>query len=222
MINIDQIIAKARTFIGTPYRYGGSSPISGFDCSGFLFYVFNQFGINIGRTTYDQIKKGALITDKAALLPGDLIFYLDKQNSPYHVVMYTGNNMIIESPRTGFNVREVKMSTWNGIARRIIAPEPVIPIPVEPINPIPTPPSSTPKTYYRVVCGSFTNKSLANNRVISLKSLGFDSFLLAYTIGSNSSFRVICGSFEDLSVAGKRCDDLKKKGYDSFIMTFIN
>lgn len=219
MISVNQIIDKARSFIGTPYRYGGASPSTGFDCSGFLFYIFNQFGINIGRTTYDQIKKGTLITDKNSLLPGDLIFYLDSQKSPYHVVMYTGNNMIIESPRTGFNVREVKMSTWNGVARRIIAPSVVQP-PTIPVNP-PTPPIN-PKTYYRVVCGNFTNQSLANNRIISLKSIGFESFLLSYSNGSITNFRVICGSFEDLSVATKRSDDLKKRGYDSFIMTFVN
>lgn len=203
---VDEIIGKARTLIGTPYKYGGSNPSTGFDCSGFLFYIFNQFGVNIGRTTYDQIKKGTLIDDKSSLLPGDLIFYLDSKKSPYHVVMYTGNNMIIESPRTGLEVREVKMSSWSGIARRNISPLIVD--------------ASPSKTYYRVVCGSFSNKTLANNRLSELIRLGFDSFLVAYINGSSTYFRVICGSFKSLSVATNRSNDLKKKGYDSFIMTF--
>lgn len=211
MPSSNEIIKKARSFIGLAYSYGGSSPSTGFDCSGFLFYIFNQFGINIGRTTYSQIAKGKKINTKSDLLPGDLIFYLDENKSPYHVVMYTGNDMIIESPRTGLSIREIKMNIWSGEARRIL---PEITTTITPV----TPPIS-PKLYYRVVCGSFATKDFANVRKDLLNKLGYDSFLLAYPNVANTSFRVICGSFSDKTLATTRISELKLKGFDSFILT---
>lgn len=203
-----EIIQKARTFIGTPYRYGGSSPTTGFDCSGFLFYVFNQFGIDIGRTTYIQITKGSKITKKEDLLPGDLIFYLDENNSPYHVVMYTGDNKIIESPRTGLTVRETTLIKWNGVARRIITPQPATIVS----------PAVNPNVYFRVVCGTFNLRDYANKRKDALTNASFDSFLVAYQSGTSTLFRIICGSFENRDLAQKRVNDLKNKGFDSFLL----
>jgi putative cell-wall hydrolase len=94
----DQVIAFAKRFLGTPYRYGGMSP-AGFDCSGFTKYVFSNFGINLGRTTYDQVNNGSYV-NKANLQAGDLVLF--KQGSGVdHVGIYCGNGTFIHSTRPG-------------------------------------------------------------------------------------------------------------------------
>jgi len=93
------IIAYASNFLGTPYLWGGTSPSTGFDCSGFTQYVYAHFGIRIGRTTYDQIKNGYEVA-KNQLQAGDLVFFGAK-NNPTHMGIYVGNNTYIHSPRTG-------------------------------------------------------------------------------------------------------------------------
>lgn len=98
-VSDSNIIAYASNFLGTPYLWGGTSPSTGFDCSGFTQYVYAHFGIKIGRTTYDQINDGYEVS-KGELQPGDLIFYGEGGN-PTHMGMYVGNNTYIHSPRTG-------------------------------------------------------------------------------------------------------------------------
>ena len=94
-----QVINYAKKFLGTPYAYGGTSP-KGFDCSGFTQYVFREaLGINLGRTTYDQIKNGSVVS-RSELKPGDLVF-LGSWSNPYHVGIYVGDDNYIHSPRTG-------------------------------------------------------------------------------------------------------------------------
>lgn len=107
------IVNYARTFIGVPYKWGGTTP-NGFDCSGFTQYVYKHFGYDITRTTYTQVLKGKAVT-KAELEPGDLVF-----PTAGHVQIYSGNGNVIEAPHTGANVREVKMwGFWK--ARRILS-----------------------------------------------------------------------------------------------------
>lgn len=94
-----QVVDYAKEFLGTPYVYGGTST-RGFDCSGFTQYMFREaLGINLGRTTYDQIKNG-LVVSKSELKPGDLVF-LGSWSNPYHVGIYVGDGNYIHSPRTG-------------------------------------------------------------------------------------------------------------------------
>lgn len=92
------VIAYASNFLGTPYKWGGTTP-AGFDCSGFTQYVYRHFGINLGRTTYNQIKDGYAVS-RDNLKPGDLVFY-GKGGNPSHMGIYVGNGMYIHSPRTG-------------------------------------------------------------------------------------------------------------------------
>jgi cell wall-associated NlpC family hydrolase len=93
------VIAYASNFLGIPYLWGGTSPQTGFDCSGFTQYVYAHFGITVGRTTYDQIKDGIPVS-KSNLQPGDLVFFGTWSN-PHHIGIYVGNNNYIHSPRTG-------------------------------------------------------------------------------------------------------------------------
>ncbi|CDF59415.1 C40 family peptidase [Thermobrachium celere] len=92
----DDVIEYAMRFLGTPYVWGGTTP-SGFDCSGFVKYVYSHFGINLPRTSREQATVGQAVSLSEAQ-PGDLVFF----HSPIsHVGIYVGNGMYIHAPRTG-------------------------------------------------------------------------------------------------------------------------
>lgn len=112
------IVAYAQNFLGTPYVWGGTSP-SGFDCSGFVQYVFNHFGISLSRTTYSQVNQGQAVSP-SALQPGDLVFF-GPASSPYHVGIYVGGGMYIHAPETGDVVKISSLSGSHGfsVARRV-------------------------------------------------------------------------------------------------------
>jgi cell wall-associated NlpC family hydrolase len=95
-------VKLAEQYIGTPYVWGGESP-GGFDCSGLLQFVWGKMGVQIPRTTFDQINAGRKVAKKN-LQPGDAIFFGTRDN-PHHVGMYIGNGKFIEAPFTGARVR---------------------------------------------------------------------------------------------------------------------
>jgi cell wall-associated NlpC family hydrolase len=114
----NNIIAYASNFLGTPYLWGGTSPSTGFDCSGFTQYVYAHFGISLGRTTYDQINDGYGVS-KDELRAGDLVFF-GKSGDPTHMGIYIGNNTYIHAPRTGDVVKISSMNRSDYItARRV-------------------------------------------------------------------------------------------------------
>lgn len=96
---IQSILSTADGYKGTPYVWGGTTP-AGFDCSGFVQYVYAQNGISITRTTYTQWDNDGTFVSKANLQPGDLV-YFGSGGSPSHVGLYVGGGMMIHSPRTG-------------------------------------------------------------------------------------------------------------------------
>ena len=104
----NEIINTAKSFLGTPYVWGGTSP-SGFDCSGFTQYVLAQNGKSIPRTSQEQFASGQAV-DKSQLQAGDLVFYGNGEAT--HVGIYEGNNKIIHSPHTGDVVKESDFSTY--------------------------------------------------------------------------------------------------------------
>ncbi len=118
-VSANAVIAYGATFLGTPYLWGGTSPSTGFDCSGFTQYVYRHFGINVGRTTYNQIKDGVQVS-KNNLMPGDLVFF-GKNNSPTHMGIYVGDNNYMHSPRTGDVLKISPMTRRDYItARRVM------------------------------------------------------------------------------------------------------
>jgi hypothetical protein len=96
-------LALARTYLGLPYLWGGTSPASGFDCSGFTWYVFKQQGITLPRVAADQARVGLRIPTVAQLIPGDLVFFADSSGYIHHMGMYVGgpNHEFVHSPHTG-------------------------------------------------------------------------------------------------------------------------
>lgn len=104
------IVGLAKKYLGTKYVFGGAQP-GGFDCSGFVQYLYHQKGINLPRTTFDQIKVGQRI-DKQQLQPGDIVFFNTENDprGPSHEGLYIGGNQFIQSPHTGDVVKISSMS----------------------------------------------------------------------------------------------------------------
>lgn len=100
-----KVLDYAKTMIGLPYVWGGTSPTSGVDCSGLVMLGLRKAGLNIGRVTYQQQNGGSRVPF-SQLQAGDLVFW--DHGGPAgadHVAFYLGNGQILEAPRTGLNVR---------------------------------------------------------------------------------------------------------------------
>lgn len=91
----DQVIEKANELLGVPYRYGGTSP-KGFDCSGFLYYVFDQVGVTLTRTTVSQYKEGTSV-ERNDLKIGDLVFFQTVRSGVSHSGIYVGDDQFIHA-----------------------------------------------------------------------------------------------------------------------------
>ncbi len=118
-----QIVAKAQQYLGTPYVYGGASP-SGFDCSGFTYYVLKSFGYNAYRTPADQYSHGTYVS-KSELKDGDLVFFSSTGGASItHVGIYVGNGQFIHSPnsRSVVSYADLTSGYWSNTyygARRV-------------------------------------------------------------------------------------------------------
>jgi len=116
------VLATAMELRGTPYSYGGSDP-SGFDCSGFVQWVFAQHGTRLPREVRDQFDAGALI-DRDEVRPGDLVFFQTVSRGASHVGLALGNDEFIHAPSSRGVVRIEKYTSgywdqrWVG-ARRV-------------------------------------------------------------------------------------------------------
>lgn len=90
-----QIVQMAQQYMGTPYAWGGSSP-GGFDCSGFIYYIYSQFGISLPRMSDGQFEVGRAISGDN-LLPGDLVFFTTYEPGASHVGIYLGGGRFIHA-----------------------------------------------------------------------------------------------------------------------------
>lgn len=119
----DELISNAMGFIGVAYRFGGTSP-TGFDCSGFMQYVFRKaFAVNLPRTSAAQAAVGSYVS-RSELRPGDMVFFRTHGSRISHVGMYIGNDRFIHAPRTGKRIEITSLSSkyWNAryvTARRV-------------------------------------------------------------------------------------------------------
>ena len=122
--NVEVTLDRALDFIGVHYKRGGNSPETGFDCSGFVKYLYNEtLGLVLPHNAKAIAQEGERV-EKAELQPGDLVFFNTMRRAFSHVGIYLGNNQFIHAPRTGARVRIEDMSNrywsrrFNG-ARRI-------------------------------------------------------------------------------------------------------
>ena len=119
----DSLISSAMGFIGVAYRFGGTTP-RGFDCSGFMQYVFRKaFAVNIPRTAAAQANFGSKVS-RSNLQAGDMVFFRTSGRRISHVGMYVSNDRFIHSPRTGKSVEITSLSSkyWSSkyaTARRV-------------------------------------------------------------------------------------------------------
>lgn len=109
--HIQNLLSKAVSLLGTPYRWGGTSPDRGFDCSGLVGYVFRTaLGMDLPRVSRDQAKAGELVSDRAALVAGDLVFF-GRRGRVDHVGIYVGEGRFLHAPSTGKDVRVDSLSS---------------------------------------------------------------------------------------------------------------
>lgn len=102
------VVAEAQKYIGTRYSWGGNTP-AGFDCSGFVKYVFNKFGISLPRTSQEQWNA---TTHVGSPRVGDLVFFETYQIGPSHVGIYLGNNKFISAASAGVKISDLTYSYW--------------------------------------------------------------------------------------------------------------
>ncbi|MBR5155490.1 MAG: C40 family peptidase [Clostridia bacterium] len=105
------VVELAKKYLGIPYVYGGSSP-SGFDCSGFVYFLYKNMGVTLNRVAADQMTNGTWVP-KNALQPGDIVGFANRSGYINHVGIYVGNGMMIHSPQTGEVVRYESIVTGN-------------------------------------------------------------------------------------------------------------
>ena len=109
------VVELAKQYLGTPYRYGGAAP-GGFDCSGFVYYIYSQMGVTLNRVAADQMTNGTWV-DKGNLQPGDIVGFTNSSGYINHVGIYAGNGMMIHSPQTGDVVKFESIVTGNYAGR---------------------------------------------------------------------------------------------------------
>jgi len=108
---VQSVLTQALAQLGIPYRWGGTTPDTGFDCSGLVKYVFQTaLGIELPRVSRDQARRGQPV-DQQELTPGDLVFFSRRGKVINHVGIYLGDGRFVHAPRTG---RDVTISNLNG------------------------------------------------------------------------------------------------------------
>ena len=122
----NDVVFQAFSLVGTPYRWGGTSPETGFDCSGLIQYVYREAaGMSLPRTTSDLYNLNVARPAESALAPGDLVLFAMNGGRVNHAGIYIGEGRFLHAPSTGGVVRvdEVESSFWQRTfkgARRVI------------------------------------------------------------------------------------------------------
>jgi cell wall-associated NlpC family hydrolase len=126
----EDVLFRALGLVGTPYRWGGNTPDSGFDCSGLIGYVYRDVaGISLPRSTREMIGMQAPNVGKEGLQTGDLIFFATNGGSQVsHAGIYVGEGRFVHAPATGGTVKLDSLSKayWQKAylsAKRVLQPE---------------------------------------------------------------------------------------------------
>lgn len=107
---VKTVLQRAFALLGTPYRWGGTSPEGGFDCSGLVGYVFRTIGIDLPRVSRAMANEGTAVADRTSLAEGDLVFF-GKRGRVDHVGIYIGEGKFLHAPRTGRDVTVSSLSS---------------------------------------------------------------------------------------------------------------
>ncbi|HOB46586.1 MAG TPA: C40 family peptidase [Zoogloea sp.] len=111
---IRSLVDRSLNFLGVPYRFGGTSPLTGFDCSGFVGKVFSDaLGFGMPRTASEMSQMGEQVKINE-LKPGDLVFFNTMRRAFSHVGIYLGNNQFVHAPSSGGVVRveDMRLNYW--------------------------------------------------------------------------------------------------------------
>jgi cell wall-associated NlpC family hydrolase len=110
-----RVLGTAEEYLGVPYRWGGSSPETGFDCSGYVRYVYGQQGVKLPRTSGEQARAGAMVSARlSSLRQGDLMLFAEPKKRISHVAIYAGGGRMIHSSSSGGGVRYDELGTRRG------------------------------------------------------------------------------------------------------------
>lgn len=123
------LVINAMAFLGVPYKWGGNSFETGFDCSGFVRAVYQQSVGKVLPRRSDEQAAATHVIDRTDLKPGDLVFFNTMRRAFSHVGIYVGEGRFIHSPRAGAHVRmeDMRLSYWNSRfngARRVLLDTP--------------------------------------------------------------------------------------------------
>ncbi|MDP1961527.1 MAG: C40 family peptidase [Reyranella sp.] len=100
----DRLVSRAMNYLGTPYRYGGTSPKTGFDCSGFVYYLYGAvFGQRIPRMPHEMVREGTPVA-RGDLQRGDLVLF-GTRGTFTHIGIYAGNDQFVHATQRGSPVR---------------------------------------------------------------------------------------------------------------------
>jgi cell wall-associated NlpC family hydrolase len=108
----ERAVEIALDAVGTPYRWGGESPASGFDCSGLVRWAYGRVGVDLPHNSYALYSEGRRVSS-SGMRPGDILFF----EGLGHVGLYLGRGRMVHAPQTGRNVEVVQLSTTNYGAR---------------------------------------------------------------------------------------------------------
>lgn len=142
---LEEISIEAMALVGTPYRYGGNTPDSGFDCSGLVRYVVQRAAsVNLPRTAAEMGRRGTAL-ERRDVASGDLVFFNTTGQPNSHVGIYVGQNRFVHAPATGGTVRleDMTKSYWASRymgARRVVAASNLPDLPAPTVSPVPATP----------------------------------------------------------------------------------